>query len=134
MMSGIRSRNTKPELVVRSWLHRNGYRFRLHRKDVPGGPDIVLPKHRIAVFVHGCFWHRHEGCKLSYTPKSNTERWETKFRDNVQRDRRAVAALADGGWDVVVIWECEVRNGQFPRKLAEAGIVAQCSTGGNYSV
>jgi DNA mismatch endonuclease, patch repair protein len=123
MMSGIRSRNTKPEMIVRSWLHRNGYRFRLHRKDIPGGPDIVLPGRRIAIFVHGCFWHRHPGCKLCYTPKSNIERWQRKFDENVERDRRAMAALEEAEWKVIVIWECEVRSGTFPSRFAEGGML-----------
>ena len=119
MMSGIRSRNTKPELIVRSWLHRNGYRFRLHRKDIPGSPDIVLPGRRLAIFVHGCFWHRHPGCKLAYLPKSNVDRWQRKFDENVERDKRALQAAGDAGWQVVTIWECEVRNGTYERCLIE---------------
>lgn len=122
MMSGIRSRDTRPELVVRRWLHRNGYRFRLHRKDLPGSPDIVLPGRRIAIFVHGCFWHRHAGCRLAYNPKSNVERWQAKFQENVERDKRQQAALEALGWNSIVIWECEVRDGSFAKRLGEAGI------------
>lgn len=122
MMSGIRSRNTKPEMIVRSWLHRNGYRFRLHRKDIPGSPDIVLPSRRVAIFVHGCFWHRHPGCKLSYLPKSNVDRWQRKFDENVQRDAKAMQSAGDAGWHVLTIWECEVRNGMYERRLIEHGL------------
>ena len=121
-MSGIRGRNTRPELIVRSWLHRNGYRFRLHRKDLPGSPDIVLPSRKIAIFVHGCFWHRHLGCRLSYTPKSNVERWQTKFDENVERDKRQRAALVELGWNPIVIWECEVRNGTYASRLEQMGL------------
>ena len=87
-MSRIRGRDTAPELLVRSALHRAGYRFRLHREDLPGRPDIVLPKYRTVVFVHGCFWHRHKGCRFAYTPKSRVAFWNDKFRRNVERDRR----------------------------------------------
>lgn len=125
MMSGIRSRDTRPELVVRRWLHRNGYRFRLHRKDLPGSPDIVLPGRRIAIFVHGCFWHRHAGCRLSYNPKSNVERWQAKFRENVERDNRQRIALEALGWSPIVIWECEVRDGSFPEHLEQVGLLAR---------
>lgn len=125
MMSGIRGGNTRPELVVRSWLHRNGYRFRLHRKDLPGSPDIVLPSRKIAIFVHGCFWHRHPGCRLSYTPKSNVERWQAKFDENVERDKRQQAALQALGWTAIVIWECEVRNGTYCASLSAVGLTAR---------
>ncbi len=117
MMSGIRSRNTRPEVAVRHWLHRKGYRFRLHSTNVPGHPDIVLPKYRIAIFVHGCFWHRHQGCKLAYTPKSNIDRWQAKFRENIERDASVALALDALGWNRVVVWECEVRNGSFAASL-----------------
>jgi len=106
-MSRIRSENTKPEKVVRSMLHRMGYRFRLHRRDLPGKPDIVLPKYHTVVFVHGCFWHRHKGCKYAYTPKSRVRFWQTKFHENVDRDRRVCRQLRRLGWQVVVIWECQ---------------------------
>lgn len=115
-MSRIRAQNTSPELLVRSILHRSGYRFRLHRRDLPGSPDIVLPKHKIVVFVHGCFWHRHARCRLAAMPKSRPEFWRQKFRENARRDRRAVALLTALGWRVIVIWECETRNS---RSLAD---------------
>ena len=117
MMKGIRSRDTKPEKTVRSWLHREGYRFRINRKDLPGTPDIVLPRYRLAIFVHGCFWHRHENCKLAAMPKSNTEFWETKFTKNLERDKRKLKECRDAGWKIVTIWECETRNGSFTTKL-----------------
>jgi DNA mismatch endonuclease (patch repair protein) len=120
MMRGIRARNTRPEILVRQWLHRHGYRFRLHRRDLPGTPDIVLPRYRTAILVMGCFWHRHSGCRLAYTPKSNVERWEAKFAENQERDRRKLAALEALGWRVLIVWECEVRSGDYERKLAEA--------------
>ena len=107
-MSRIRSKNTKPEIVVRSLLHRMGYRFRLHVSSLPGRPDIVLPKYRTAIFVHGCFWHRHCDCKYAYNPKSRQDFWERKFEQNVQRHRDVTQRLEELGWRVVVIWECEI--------------------------
>jgi len=91
-------------------LHRMGYRFRLHRKDLPGKPDIVLPKYNTVIFVHGCFWHRHEGCKYAYTPKSRVDFWNAKFDDTVARDERNREQLKEIGWNVVTIWECETKN------------------------
>lgn len=121
MMSRIRGSDTKPELAVRRWLHRRGYRFRLHRRDLPGRPDIVLPSLRTVVQVHGCFWHRHQGCRLAYTPKTNVYKWQSKFEENVARDKRDVEALAELGWRVIIVWECEVRDNTFQAKLIEAG-------------
>ena len=109
MMSGIRGRNTKPELIVRSYLHRAGLRFRLHAK-LPGKPDLVLPRHRTAVFVHGCFWHRHEGCRYTTTPRTNQEFWQQKFLGNVDRDRRHMEALRTLGWRVATVWECALKH------------------------
>lgn len=106
-MSRIRDRDTEPERLVRSALHRAGYRFRLHCRDLPGRPDIVLPRYRTVVFVHGCFWHRHCGCRLAYAPKSRTAFWQAKFRSNVERDRRNARELRLLGWKVVTVWECE---------------------------
>lgn len=115
-MSRIRGKDTKPELAVRSMLHQMGYRFRLHREDLPGTPDIVLPKYRTVVLVHGCFWHRHEGCRYAYNPKSRIEFWEEKFATNVDRDRRQKAELQADGWIVITAWECELRE---PDELAD---------------
>ncbi|MBC2705609.1 very short patch repair endonuclease [Desulfobacula sp.] len=109
-MSRIKNRDTKPEIAVRSLLHRMGYRFRLHRKDLPGKPDIVLPKYRTVILVHGCFWHRHEGCNLAYKVKSNVKKWEAKFARNVERDKTKRNKLLELGWQVKIIWECETKD------------------------
>lgn len=109
-MVGNKSRNTKPEIQIRKLLHGLGYRFRIHRKNLPGCPDIVLPKYKIAIFVNGCFWHRHEGCKIANTPSSNRDFWKKKFAANVERDARNYAALKALGWKVLIIWECEVKE------------------------
>lgn len=114
-MSRIPSKNTKPELIVRSWLHRNGFRFRLCVSSLPGKPDIVLPKYHVAIQVRGCFWHRHNGCKITTTPKSNTAFWLDKFSKNVERDFRNDASLRALGWDVIVIWQCEIANEEILR-------------------
>ena len=108
-MSRIRSKDTNPEKIVRSLLHRMGYRFRLHVKDLPGKPDIVLPKYKMVIFVHGCFWHRHPKCKYAYTPKSRVDFWEKKFADNIARFKIVKKELAHLKWKVVVIWECEIK-------------------------
>lgn len=107
MMSGIRGKNTKPEKNVRSYLHKIGLRFRLHAKQLPGTPDIVLPRLKVAILVHGCFWHRHPRCRFAYEPKSNRRFWQKKFLENVERDRRQVAALRRAGWRVLTVWECK---------------------------
>lgn len=114
-MSRIRSKDTRPEIQVRSILHRMGFRFRTSTgRKLAGRPDVVLPCHRTAVFVHGCFWHRHAGCQFAYTPKSRIDFWLGKFAENVERDRRARRSLVKDGWKVVTIWECELRH---PEKL-----------------
>lgn len=110
VMSRIGSKDTKPEMRVRKAAHAMGLRYRLHRRDLPGRPDIVFPSRRVALFVHGCFWHRHAGCRLASTPGSNTEFWEEKFARNLDRDHRSWEKLAAAGWRTVVIWECETRN------------------------
>jgi DNA mismatch endonuclease (patch repair protein) len=106
-MSRIGPKNTKPEMRVRKAAHSLGYRFRLHRRDLPGTPDVVFPRYRVAMFVHGCFWHRHPGCGKAYTPKSRLDFWSAKFDANVERDARQHDALAAAGWRPVVVWECE---------------------------
>jgi DNA mismatch endonuclease (patch repair protein) len=113
VMRAVKGRDTKPEKAVRSLLHVDGYRFSLCRKDLPGSPDIVLCKYRAVVFVHGCFWHRHEDCKAGCKePKSNVDFWRKKFNRNVERDAENVAELKAKGWKVVVAWECELRNAE----------------------
>lgn len=109
MMAGIRSKDTKPEMMVRRYLHARGFRYRLHARDLPGSPDLVLPKYSVAVLVHGCFWHRHPGCRFATTPASNVEQWKVKFQTNVDRDARKLALLEEAGWRVIVVWECELR-------------------------
>jgi DNA mismatch endonuclease (patch repair protein) len=121
MMRGIRGRDTRPELVVRRYLHRAGFRYRLHAKSLPGTPDIVLPRHRAVVFVHGCFWHRHPGCRYAYRPKSREAFWRAKLDGNAERDALVTDALRSGGWRVFVVWECEVnedRLGTLVQSLA----------------
>jgi DNA mismatch endonuclease (patch repair protein) len=119
MMSGIKGANTKPERRVRSFLHRHGLRFRLHGKGLPGKPDLVLAKHRAAVFVHGCFWHRHPGCKYAYSPKSNSGFWQKKFEENVRRDERKEEELRQAGWRVFIIWECQTRDEDAMMRLIQ---------------
>jgi len=109
-MSRIRSKDTKPEIIIRSLLHKMGYRFRLHRKDLPGKPDIVLPKYKTVVFVHGCFWHRHRGCKRCTTPTSNQSYWLKKLNRNIEKDKLHKMQLRKSNWKVLVIWECETKN------------------------
>ena len=109
-MAAIKSKNTKPEIKVRKVLHSMGYRFRLHSKDLPGSPDIVLPKYKTVIFVHGCFWHRHENCKYASTPKTRQEFWKNKFKVNVKRDLEIQEKIKNIGWKSVVIWECEINE------------------------
>lgn len=110
IMRAVPRSDTAPELLLRKALHRLGLRYRLHVRSLPGSPDIVFVGPRVAVFVHGCYWHRHEGCRLATTPKSNADFWQEKFRDNVARDRRAIEHLEANGWAVVVAWQCEVQT------------------------
>ena len=122
-MSRIRSNDTTPELVVRSFLFRHGFRFRLHVKNLPGHPDIVLPKYRAVVEVRGCFWHRHPGCRQATMPSTNVEFWQEKFKRNVERDRNTEKQLKELGWNLIVVWECELKNEGFlealPGKIKE---------------
>ena len=116
-MSRIRGKDSQPELALRRVLHRLGLRYRLHAKELPGKPDLVFPRYKTVVFVHGCFWHRHEGCKIATTPKSNTPFWVEKFDKNVVRDSRVATTLRDLGWHVFVVWECELA----PSKVEATG-------------
>lgn len=109
-MSRIRGRDTRPEKLVRSVLHRLGFRFRLHRRDLPGRPDIVLPHWRTVIFVHGCFWHRHSGCPFAYEPKTRRAFWKRKFSENLRRDAAQARKLRRAHWRVITVWECETRN------------------------
>jgi len=111
-MSRIKSRDTVPEIALRKALHRLGLRFRLDNRALPGKPDIILPRYKVAIFVHGCFWHRHQGCKVATTPKSNTGFWTKKFERNVARDARVIAELKALGWCVLIAWECELDSGR----------------------
>ena len=126
-MSRIRSRDTRPEVLVRSLLHREGFRFRLHDRKLPGRPDIVLPKYRTALFVHGCFWHRHERCAGATMPSTNTSFWHSKFEATVLRDQRTRHALEELGWHVMVVWECTLKSdapaavARIARKLKQVG-------------
>ncbi|MBX8516491.1 very short patch repair endonuclease [Pseudomonas cichorii] len=109
-MQSIKGRNTRPEVAVRSICHRLGYRFRISKKNLPGTPDLVFARLNICMFVHGCFWHRHEGCKYAYTPKTRTDFWTEKFLKNRGRDIRVESELSSYGWTVVIVWECELRD------------------------
>jgi DNA mismatch endonuclease (patch repair protein) len=119
MMAGIRGKDTKPELVLRRVLHARGFRFRLHATNVHGRPDIVLPKHHALVFVHGCFWHRHEGCRYTATPSTRPEFWKAKFRANVARDSAVRATLLGDGWRIAAVWECALRKPEQVAASAE---------------
>lgn len=121
MMSGIRGRDTRPELAVRRYLHSRGLRYRLHVPDLPGRPDIVLRRHRTVVLVHGCFWHRHAGCRYAYTPKSRPEFWLPKLEGNAARDARNQERLRDLGWRVEVVWECEVTPERLSQLASDIG-------------
>ncbi|MBK5276469.1 MAG: DNA mismatch endonuclease Vsr [Desulfuromonadales bacterium] len=110
MMSQVRTKGTSPELALRSALHSDGIRFRLHRKDLPGKPDIVLPKYKFVIFVHGCFWHHHEGCIKSNMPKTNIDFWQNKIAANVRRDKTNQGDLTKLGWQTLVVWECDIKK------------------------
>jgi DNA mismatch endonuclease (patch repair protein) len=116
-MSQIKGKNTKPEILVRKYLFAKGLRYRIHAK-LPGRPDIVFSKNRVAIFVHGCFWHRHAGCKYFVIPKTRTEWWLNKINGNCANDRKNLRALRKEGWKVVVVWECELKKGRFEDTLA----------------
>lgn len=110
MMSSIRGKDTKPEMVVRRFLHGRGYRYRIHRKDLAGKPDIVIPRLKVCIFVHGCFWHRHPGCPYATNPKTRSEFWNEKFQKNVARDLANIDLLGAAGWNVLVVWECQLKK------------------------
>jgi DNA mismatch endonuclease (patch repair protein) len=118
-MSRIKSKNTKPEMLVRQFLHKNGFRYRLHVKDMPGKPDIVLPKYKTVIFTHGCFWHGHEGCKYYVVPKTRTEWWLNKIQGNATNDAKAEALLTEAGWKIIKIWECELKKPVFENTLKQ---------------
>lgn len=117
-MSRIKGKDTKPEKTIRSLLHRMGYRFRIHRRDLPGNPDIVLPKYKKVIFVHGCFWHGHEGCNRAKIPGSNKAFWHEKLSKNIERDRQNQKKIKILGWDYLIIWQCEIKKGDLD-KLAQ---------------
>ncbi|WP_318842531.1 very short patch repair endonuclease [Citrifermentans bremense] len=119
IMARVRSKDTTPEIFVRSSLHKAGLRFRIHRKDLPGNPDIIFPSRRIAIFVNGCFWHQHHGCRKAKLPASRREYWETKLGKNVVRDKLNYVALESAGWRVILLWECELTRDFMARLIAE---------------
>lgn len=125
-MSRIRAKDTKPEEIVRKYLFSRGYRYRKNDKQYPGTPDIVLPKYHTMIFVHGCFWHRHPGCRYATTPSTNREFWQKKFDQNVERDRKVQEELKSLGWNVIVVWECEISNSE-KRKLRLARLEEEIS-------
>ena len=125
LMSRIRGKDTKPELVVRRMLHSMGYRFRLHRRDLPGKPDIVLPRHGVCIFVHGCFWHLHRNCKDARIPKTRRTWWRKKLEGNAARDKRHSAALRRLGWRVITVWECQTEKPEYLLKRLQAILPAR---------
>jgi DNA mismatch endonuclease (patch repair protein) len=130
MMAMIKGSNTKPELAIRSMLHSSGFRFRLHRDNLPGRPDMVLPKHRLAILVHGCFWHQHAGCRYAYSPRSNREFWQKKLAGNLLRDRRVLDDLHELGWRTLVVWECCLKKGlktSALRRRLEQAVVSKAA-------
>lgn len=119
-MAAIRGKDTKPELVIRKGLHKAGFRYRLHDKKLPGKPDLVFPKYKTVLFIHGCFWHQHKGCRYAAVPKTNTKFWEQKFSGNIKRDKQHTETLEQQGWRVLVIWECELKS----QEMQQACIVS----------
>jgi DNA mismatch endonuclease (patch repair protein) len=116
-MSRIKGKNTKPEMLVRTFLHANGYRYKLHDKSLPGKPDIVLPKYRTVIFVHGCFWHGHKNCRYFVVPKTRTEWWLNKINGNTANDTKAIKALKKDGWRIITIWECNLKPSKVEKTL-----------------
>lgn len=132
-MRAIRGRDTAPELRVRRAAHAAGLRFRLQRRDLPGTPDLVFPRHRVALFVHGCYWHRHPGCRFATVPSSNVDFWTGKFSANVERDRRKAHELQENGWRVAVIWECETRDQQALPALVRSRVLGSVEAVADWS-
>ncbi|PYF74353.1 very short patch repair endonuclease [Pedobacter nutrimenti] len=126
-MSRIKGKNTKPELLVRKFLHSHGFRYRLHVKDLPGKPDIVLPKYKTVIFVHGCFWHGHEGCKYYVVPKTRTEWWLNKINGNISKDLDNKSLLIKSGWKVIEVWECGLKATRIDLTLSDLFSVFQGS-------
>ena len=118
-MSRIKGKNTKPEMLVRKYLFAHGFRYRLHSKKLPGKPDIVLPKYKTVIFVHGCFWHGHKDCKYFVVPKTRTDWWLNKINGNKANDAKKVQTLAQAGWKVLIVWECQLKPGKLKKKLGE---------------
>jgi DNA mismatch endonuclease (patch repair protein) len=116
-MAAIKGKNTKPEMLVRKFLHANGYRYKLHDKSLPGKPDIVLPKHKTVIFVHGCFWHGHKHCKYYVVPKTRTEWWLTKLNGNITNDAKVIKTLKKDGWTIITIWECNLKPAKVEKTL-----------------
>lgn len=121
-MSMIKGKNTSPEIIVRKYLHRNGYRFRLHQKDLPGKPDIVLRKYNTVIFVHGCFWHMHHACKYFKMPKTRTHWWSEKLNKNKTRDLAIISELKKDGWNVIVLWECQLKKDKIDNTLSKLNL------------
>jgi DNA mismatch endonuclease, patch repair protein len=117
-MSMIRGKNTKPEIIVRRFLHLKGFRFRVHKKDLPGKPDIVLTKYKTIIFIHGCFWHGHKNCKYFVVPKTRTKWWLNKIQGNKQTDKKNNIKLGKAGWKIITLWECQLRPKRFKKTLA----------------
>ncbi len=126
-MSRIRGKDTKPELVVRKFLFSQGFRYRLHNKNLPGKPDIVLSKYRTVIFIHGCFWHGHTDCKYFVVPKTRTDWWIKKINNNINNDRNALVTLADLGWKIIILWECQLKKHTIQKTLG--ALPAQISSG-----
>ena len=126
-MSHIPSKDTKPEELVRKYLFAHGYRYRKNVSSLPGKPDIVLPKYHTVIFVNGCFWHAHEGCKWFVRPKSRKQFWDAKFKYNTERDKKNYALLEQAGWHVIIVWECEIRHGSLNEAMVK--VLAQLGTG-----
>lgn len=132
MMSGIRGKDTRPEMALRRALHARGARYRLHARDLPGRPDMVLPRYRAAIFVNGCFWHRHAGCRYCTTPATRPEFWAAKFEANVRRDASSLALLAGAGWRTAVVWECALRGDGL--SVAVDQVVTWLMSGGSTTI